>query len=138
MGMLKEFKDFAIKGNVIDMAVGIVIGGAFLTIVNSLVRDVINPPLGLLTGRLDFSDLAFTLSEGAGPDKAVVIKYGMFITAVINFLISAFAVFIIIKQINRLKKPEAPAAPTTKDCPHCLMAVPLQATKCGHCTSELK
>jgi len=149
--MLKEFKDFAMRGNVVDMAVGIIIGAAFGTIVSSLVNDVIMPPIGLLLGNVDFSNLFVVLRDGAvaGPyaslDQAqkagaVSINYGMFINHVISFLIVAFAVFMIIRSINRLKRAEAaPAtAPTTKDCPHCLMAVPIRATRCGHCTSDLK
>ncbi|PWB73508.1 large conductance mechanosensitive channel protein MscL [candidate division GN15 bacterium] len=149
--MFKEFKEFAMRGNVVDMAVGIIIGAAFGTIVSSLVNDVIMPPIGLLLGNVDFSNLFVVLREGAtaGPyaslDQAqkagaVSINYGMFINHVISFIIVAFAVFMIIRSINRLKKAEAaPApAPTTKECPHCLMAIPLKATRCGHCTSELK
>lgn len=138
MGMLKEFKDFAMKGNVVDMAVGIVIGGAFGKIVSSLVTDVIMPPIGVLMGNVDFSSLAFTIKEASGEVPAVTIKYGVFINTVIDFVIVAFAIFLVIKQMNRLKKPEVVAAPTTKDCPYCLMSVPIKATRCGHCTSELK
>ena len=149
--MLKEFKEFAMRGNVVDMAVGIIIGAAFGTIVSSLVNDVIMPPIGLLLGNVDFSNLFVVLRDGAiaGPyaslDQAqkagaVSINYGMFINHIISFLIVAFAVFMIIRSINRLKKAEAApaAAPTTKDCPHCQMAVPLKATRCGHCTSDLR
>ncbi|HBM83723.1 MAG TPA: large conductance mechanosensitive channel protein MscL [Halieaceae bacterium] len=149
--MLKEFKEFAMRGNVIDMAVGIIIGGAFGTIVKSLVNDVIMPPIGLLLGGVDFSDLFITLKQGvvAGPyltlasaqeAGAVTISYGLFINAVISFLIVAFAVFLLIRSINRLKREEeAPAAePTERECPFCLSSVPLKATRCSHCTSALE
>ncbi len=149
--MLKEFKEFAMRGNVIDMAVGIIIGGAFGTIVKSLVNDVIMPPIGLLLGGVDFADLFITLKQGvvAGPyltlasaqeAGAVTISYGLFINAVISFLIVAFAVFLLIRSINRLKREEeAPAAePTERDCPFCLSSVPLKATRCSHCTSALE
>jgi large conductance mechanosensitive channel len=139
MGMLKEFRDFAMKGNVVDMAVGIIIGGAFMGIVDSLVKDVMMPPLGMLVGSVDFSSLAIPLKDAVDKGHpAVVIRYGMFVNTVINFIIMAFAVFIVIKQMNRLKKPEMPAAATTRDCPYCLMSVPINATRCGHCTSEIK
>jgi large conductance mechanosensitive channel len=136
--MLKEFKDFAVKGNVVDMAIGIIIGAAFGKIVSSLVSDVIMPPIGVLMGNVDFSGLAFTIKESSGEVPAVRIKYGVFINTVIDFVIVAFALFLVIKQMNRLKKPEVAAALTTKDCPYCLMSVPINATRCGHCTSELK
>lgn len=148
--MLKEFKTFAMRGNVVDMAVGIIIGGAFGTIVKSLVDDVLMPPIGLLLGGVDFSEIFFTLKEGAtvGPYEtlasaqaagAVTVNLGLFINAVVSFLIVAFAVFLLIKSINRLQKAEEapPAAATTKECPHCLSAIPLKATRCGHCTSDL-
>jgi large conductance mechanosensitive channel len=138
MGMMKEFRDFAMKGNVVDMAVGIIIGAAFGKIVSSLVSDVIMPPIGVLLGNVDFSSLAFTLSEATESTPAVTIKYGVFINTIIDFVIVAFAIFLVIKQMNRLKKPAPAPAATTKDCPHCLMSVPLKASKCGHCTSELK
>jgi large conductance mechanosensitive channel len=135
MGMLKEFRDFAMKGNVVDMAVGIVIGGAFGKIVSSLVNDVIMPPIGVLLGKVDFSTLALPLKW----DGAVVatISYGKFVNTVIDFTIVALAIFLVIKQINRLKKEPPPADPTTKDCPHCLSTIPIKATRCGHCTSQL-
>jgi large conductance mechanosensitive channel len=144
MGMLKEFRDFAMRGNVIDMAVGIIIGAAFGGIVTSLVNDVIMPPIGLALGAVDFSDLFINLSDTDYPSLAAakeagapVIAYGAFINTVINFIIVAFAIFIVIKQLNRLKRP-APAAPaTTKDCPRCATAIPLKATRCPNCTSEL-
>lgn len=137
MEMLKEFKEFAMKGNVVDMAVGIIIGGAFGKLISSFVTDVIMPPIGMLVGNVDFSSLAFTLKAASGDVPAVAINYGLFINTVIDFVIMAFAIFIVIKQMNRLKKPEVAAAPTTKDCPRCLMSVPIKATRCGHCTSDL-
>lgn len=148
--MFKEFKEFAMRGNVVDMAVGIIIGGAFGTIVKSLVSDVMMPPLGLMMGGVDFSDLFITLKEGAtaGPyvtlaaaqaAGAVTISYGLFINAIISFLIVAFAVFLLIKGINKLQreKESPPAEPTTKDCPFCASAIPIKATRCPHCTSDL-
>jgi large conductance mechanosensitive channel len=140
MGMLQEFKQFAVKGNVMDMAVGIIIGGAFGKIVASLVADVIMPPIGLLLGNVDFAALVVTLRAAQGELPAVTLNYGLFINTIVNFLIVAFSIFMVIKQMNRLKKKEeaAPApAPTTKDCPFCLSAVPIKATRCAHCTSEL-
>lgn len=148
--MLEEFKKFAMRGNVVDMAVGIIIGGAFGTIVKSLVADVIMPPVGLLLGGVDFSDLFLTLKEGAttGPYAtlaaaqeagAVTISYGLFINAVISFLIVAFAVFLLIRGINKLQaEEEAPEEdPTEKDCTFCLTSIPIKATRCPNCTSEL-
>jgi large conductance mechanosensitive channel len=147
--MLEEFKKFAMRGNVVDMAVGIIIGGAFGTIVKSLVADVIMPPVGLLLGGVDFSDLFITLKEGtaAGPYAtlaiaqeagAVTISYGIFINAIISFLIVAFAVFLLIRGINKMQAEEEPAAePTEKDCPHCLTSIAINATRCPNCTSEL-
>lgn len=139
MGMLKEFKEFAVRGNVMDMAVGIIIGGAFGKIVSSLVNDVIMPPIGMLLGNADFSSLMITLKEQTAAAEAVTLKYGVFINTVINFVIVAFSIFIVIKQINRLKRTEeAPAAaPTTKDCPKCFTAIPVKAVRCPNCTSEL-
>jgi large conductance mechanosensitive channel len=152
MGMIKEFKEFAVKGNVMDMAVGIVIGAAFGTIVKSFVADVIMPPIGLLLGNVDFSNLFVVLKDGAGGAAtfatladaqaagAVTLNYGQFINTVISFLIVALAIFIVIKNINRLKREEpAPVAePTTKDCPHCFTAISIKATKCPNCTSLLQ
>ncbi|MEP0202577.1 MAG: large conductance mechanosensitive channel protein MscL [Halioglobus sp.] len=148
--MLDEFKKFAMRGNVVDMAVGIIIGGAFGTIVKSLVADVIMPPVGLLLGGVDFSNLFITLKEGAtaGPYStlaiaqeagAVTISYGIFINAVISFLIVAFAVFLLIRSINNMQAAEEePAAePTEKECPHCLTSIAIKATRCPNCTSEL-
>jgi large conductance mechanosensitive channel len=134
MGMIQEFKDFAMKGNVIDMAVGIVIGAAFGKIVTSLVGDIIMPPIGVLMNGVDFSSLAVTLQEKTATHPAVAISYGAFLNTVIDFLIVSFAIFMVIKQLNRLKKP---VAATTKDCPQCLMTIPVAAKKCGHCTSTL-
>ena len=148
--MLKEFKEFAMRGNVVDMAVGIIIGAAFGTIIGTLVSDVLMPPIGLLLGNVDVSNLFVVLKEGkvAGPYAtvaaakgagAVTLNYGMFINTIVNFLIVAFAIFFLIRGMNSMKKKEeAPAAaPTTKECPHCLSTIPVKATKCGHCTSEL-
>lgn len=149
--MLREFKEFAMRGNVVDMAVGIIIGGAFGTIVKSLVDDEMMPPIGLLLGGVDFSDMFLTLREGsvAGPYAtlanaqaagAVTLSYGLFINAVISFLIVAFAVFLLIRGINRLKREEEapPAAPSEKECPYCFSTIAIRATRCGHCTSVLE
>lgn len=148
--MLKEFKEFALRGNVVDMAVGIIIGAAFGTIVNSLVKDVIMPPIGLLLGGLDFANFFLLLKGGspAGPYAsltdaqqagAVTINYGVFINAIVSFLIVAFVLFLLIRSINRMKREEEapPAEPTTKECPYCLSTIPIKATRCPHCTSEL-
>jgi len=148
--VFKEFKEFAMKGNVVDMAVGIIIGGAFGTIVKSLVDDVLMPPIGLLLGGVDFSNFFLVLKEGAtaGPYAAladakaagaVTVSYGVFLNAVISFLIVAFAVFLLIRAINKMRKTaEAPpAAPTTKDCQFCASAIPIKATRCPNCTSQL-
>ncbi len=149
--MFKEFKEFAIKGNVIDMAVGIIIGAAFGTIVNSLVQDVIMPPIGLLLGNVDFSNIFVVLKEGkvAGPYAsvaaaksagAVTINFGVFVNTIISFVIVAFAVFLLVRTINKLRRQEEapPAAPATKDCTYCLSKIPIKATRCPNCTSELK
>lgn len=148
--MFKEFKEFAMKGNVVDMAVGIIIGAAFTSVVKSLVADILMPPVGLLLGDVDFSNLFLVLKEGKFPGPynalaaaqasgAVTFNYGVFINAVISFLIVSVAVFLLVRNINRLKRKEAPpAAPTTKDCPYCLSSVPLKAIRCAHCTSDLK
>lgn len=144
--MLKEFKEFAMRGNVLDMAVGIIIGAAFGQIVNSFVQDILMPPIGRLLGHVDFSNLFVTLS-GAHYDTlpaakaagAATLNYGVFLNTVINFLIVAFAVFLLVRQVNRLAAKPAPAsAPTTRDCPYCLSSVPIKATKCAHCASELR
>jgi len=149
--MLKEFREFAMRGNVIDMAIGIIIGAAFGTIVNSLVQDVIMPPIGLLLGNVDFSNIFVVLKEGkvAGPYASVAaaksagaisINFGMFVNTIISFILVAFAVFLLVKTINRLRRQEEapPAAPTTKDCIYCFSKIPIQATRCPNCTSELK
>ncbi len=149
--MLKEFKEFAMRGNVVDMAVGIIMGAAFGTIVNSLVQDVIMPPIGLLLGRIDFSNFFAVLREGkvAGPygtiaaakaAGAVTMNYGVFINTVISFVIIAFAVFLLVRTINKMRRrEEAPApVPTTKECVYCYSKIPIQATRCPNCTSELK
>lgn len=148
--MLKEFKDFAMRGNVVDMAVGIIIGAAFGTIVKSLVADVIMPPIGLLLGGVDFSNLFATIKTGsiAGPFAtlaeaqkagAVTINYGVFMNTVISFIIVAFAIFMVVKGMNSLRRKEEapPAEPTTKDCSHCFTSIPIKATRCPNCTSEL-
>jgi large conductance mechanosensitive channel len=139
MGMLKEFKEFAMRGNVVDMAIGIIIGGAFGKIISSFVSDVIMPPIGLLLGNVDFSSLAITLKAKTAGAEAVTIKYGLFINTVLDFIIVAFVIFIVIKQMNRLKKKEetVSAAPTTKECPKCYSTVSIKATRCPNCTSEL-
>ena len=143
--MLKEFKQFAMRGSVVDLAVGVIIGAAFGKIVSSLVEDVIMPPIERLLGHVDFSGLFINLSDksyetlvAAKAAGAPTLNYGIFLNSVINFLIVAFAVFIVVQQVNRwTKKPEAPAAPTTKDCPQCAMTIPLAAKRCGHCTTQL-
>ncbi|MFZ5766627.1 MAG: large-conductance mechanosensitive channel protein MscL [Thermodesulfobacteriota bacterium] len=136
--MIAEFKEFAMRGNVIDMAVGVVIGGAFGKIVSSLVNDVVMPPIGLLLGNVDFSNLAITLRDKTAEAEAVTIKYGVFINTVLDFLIIAAAIFLVIKQINRFKKKEEAAPVTTRECPRCFSTIPLQATRCPHCTSDLQ
>ncbi len=145
--MLKEFKEFAMKGPVIELAVGVIIGAAFGKIVSSLVDDVIMPPIGKILGNVDFANLFINLSGKEYPSVAAAkaagsatLNYGLFINAVINFLIIAFVLFLIIRQINALTapKPAPAAAPTTKDCPHCLSTIPLKASKCAHCTADLK
>lgn len=149
--MLKDFKEFAMRGNVVDMAIGIVVGAAFASIVNSLVTDIVMPPIGLLLGKVDFSNLFLVLKGGKVPGPygsladaraagAVTINYGTFFNFIISFIIIAFAVFILVRNINRLKRQEATpqAATSTKECPHCLSIIPIKATRCAHCTSELK
>lgn len=145
--MLKEFKEFALRGNVLDMAIGIIIGAAFGSVVSSLVNDILMPPIGFLLGKVDFSNLFISLSgryaslaeaQAAG---APTINYGIFINTVLNFIIVAAAVFFfIVRPMNRLRraKEAAPAAPTTKECPYCLSAIPLKATRCPYCTSHLE
>lgn len=151
MEMLKEFKEFAMRGNVVDMAVGVIIGVAFGTVVQSLVNDVIMPPIGLALGHVDFSNLFLVLKQGttAGPYAsldaakkagAVTINYGAFVNTIISFLIVAFAVFLLVRGINRLRRKEGiPAVvPTTKECTYCASAIPIKATRCPYCTSELR
>jgi large conductance mechanosensitive channel len=143
--MWKEFKAFIMRGNVVDLAVGIIIGGAFGAIVTSLVNDIIMPPIGLLLGKINFSDLFINLSGSTYPSVAAAkaagaptINYGAFINTLINFLIVALVIFFIVKAVNRLRRPaEKPAAPDTKDCPYCLTTIPAKATRCPACTSDL-
>ena len=150
IAMSKEFKEFAMRGNMVDMAVGIIIGAAFGTIVKSLVADVIMPPIGLLLGDVDFANLFIVLKEGSVPGPfaslaqaqkagAVTMNYGVFINTIIGFIIVAFAVFYLIRSINKLKRKEEapPAEPPTKECPHCLSTIPIKALRCAYCTSEL-
>jgi large conductance mechanosensitive channel len=145
--MFKEFRDFAMRGNVVDMAVGVVVGAAFATIAKSLVDDIIMPPIGLLLGGVDFANLFLVMKPGANPGPylkladakaagAVTINYGVFINSIVSFLIVAFAVFLVIRAINRMHRP-APAAPTTKECMYCASTIPIKALRCPHCTSEL-
>jgi large conductance mechanosensitive channel len=145
--MWKEFKEFAMRGNVLDMAVGIIIGAAFGKIISSFVNDVLMPPIGLLLGKVDFSNLFITLSgqsfatlEEAKKAGAVTIKYGIFFNTIIDFILVALAVFLMIRQINRIKRQPgpAPAVPTTKECTYCFSVIPIKATRCPNCTSELK
>lgn len=149
--MLKEFKAFAVRGNVLDMAVGIIIGGAFGTIVRSMVDDIIMPPIGLVLGNADFADLFAVLRQGSPPGPydtlaaaqaagAVTLNFGLFGNALVSFLIVAFAVFLLVRTVNRLRQeidPQTPPAPTEKPCPYCITKIPLAATRCPHCTSEL-
>jgi large conductance mechanosensitive channel len=145
--MLKEFKEFAMRGSVVDLAVGVVIGAAFGTIVKSLVDDILMPPIGLLIGGLDFSNLFVSLSGQSYPSLAAAkeagaatLNYGVFLNNVLHFLIIAFAIFLLVKQINRMKRqePALPPAPTEKSCPYCVSTIALAATRCPHCTSELR
>ena len=143
--MWKEFREFAVKGNVIDLAVGIIIGAAFGKIVTSFVNDILMPPIGLLLGKVDFANLYINLSgkayatlADATAAEAPVIKYGVFLNSIIDFLIVAFAIFLVVKQINRLKKQEAAAEPSSKECPYCKSDIPISATRCPFCTSELQ
>ena len=144
--MLKEFKEFAMKGNVLDMAIGVILGGAFGKIVSSLVSDILMPPIGLLMGHVDFSSLFVNLSSrsqlslaAAKAAGAPTINYGVFLQTVLDFVIIAFVIFMVVKQVNRFKKPEAPPAPpSNKHCPYCLSEIPLKATRCAHCTSDIK
>jgi large conductance mechanosensitive channel len=147
--MFKEFKEFAMRGNVVDMAVGIIIGASFGGIISSLVADVIMPPIGLMLGNVDFTNLFVTLKEGAkaaGPYAslaeakaagAVTLNIGGFFNSIVNFLIVAFAMFLVIRGMNRMKREAPAAAPTTKECPHCFTAIPIKAKRCPNCTSQL-
>jgi len=142
--MVKEFKEFAMRGNVIDLAVGVVIGAAFGKIISSLVEDVVMPPIGLALGNVDFSNLFVNLSGKDYPSVAAAkaagaatLNYGIFFNTILNFIIIAFAVFLVIRSFNKTKQPE-PAAVSTKECPHCLSVIPIKATRCAHCTAELR
>jgi large conductance mechanosensitive channel len=146
VGMLKEFREFAMRGNVVDMAVGIIIGAAFGKIISSFVADIIMPPIGVLLGGVDFSEIYVNLSGGdyaslaaAQEAGAATMNFGIFINTVIDFVIIAFAIFMVIRAMNRMKRAEeaAPADPTTKECPRCLSEIPIKASRCAHCTSEL-
>lgn len=128
--MLKEFKDFAMRGNVLDLAIAVIIGGAFGKIIASLVNDILMPLIGLILGGVNFSDLSGTLGD-------VVITYGLFIQAVVDFIIVALVIFLLVRTMNSMKKQPAPADPTTKECPYCFTTVPIKATRCPHCTSQL-
>jgi large conductance mechanosensitive channel len=147
--MGKDFRDFIMRGNVVDLAVGVIIGAAFGTIVGSLVNDIIMPPIGLMLGNVDFSNMFVVLKDGikapppyasladAQAAGAVTVNYGQFITKVVTFLIVAFVVFLMVRSLAKLKRAEPAAAPNTKDCPHCFSAIPINATRCPHCTSQL-
>jgi len=147
--MWKEFKEFAVKGNAIDLAVGVIIGAAFGSIVASLVKDILMPPIGLATGGLDFSNKFIVLKAGADgatnfatpadalAHKAITWNYGNFITLAINFVIVAFCIFLVVKAVNKMRRPAPNAAPVSKDCPACAMTIPIKATRCPHCTTEL-
>jgi large conductance mechanosensitive channel len=142
--MLKEFKEFVMRGNVVDLAIAVIIGGAFGKIITSFVEDVLMPSIGLALGNVDFSNLFINLSGKDFPSVAAAkaagaatLNYGIFFNHVINFLIIASAIFLLVKQINRMQKPAPSAAPTTKECPHCFTSIPLKATRCPHCTSNL-
>jgi large conductance mechanosensitive channel len=142
--MLKEFRDFVLRGNVLDLAVAVIIGAAFGRIVTSFVNDILMPPIGYLLGGVDFNDLFISLNgqayeslEAAQAAGAATINYGVFITTIIDFIIIAFAIFLVVKAANRLKAPPAPAEVTTKECPHCFTQIPIKATRCPNCTSQL-
>jgi len=146
--MWKEFKEFVIKGNAVDLAVGVIIGAAFGSIITSLVKDILMPPIGLLTGGLDFSNKFLVLKDAPGgavfataadavKAGAITWNYGNFITLIINFLIVAFCIFLVVKAVNKMKKPSSTAVPVSKDCPFCSMTISIKATRCPHCTSEL-
>jgi large conductance mechanosensitive channel len=145
--MLKEFKDFLMRGNVLDLAVGLVIGAAFTAVVNSLVNDILMPPIGRALGRVSFTDLFVSLDGRSYPSLAAAkaaaaptLNYGVFLTTILNFVIIGFAIFMIVRAVNRVigPRPAAPAPPTTRECPYCAMTVPLRAVRCAHCTSELR
>jgi large conductance mechanosensitive channel len=143
--MMKEFKEFVMRGNVVDMAVGIIIGAAFGKIVTSFVNDILMPPIGLMLGKVDFTNLFVNLSgqqystvAAAKAAGAATLNYGIFFNTVLDFLIIAFAIFLLIRQVNRMKQTAPAPAPSTKECPFCLSATPLKATRCPHCTSEMK
>lgn len=142
--MLKEFKEFAMRGNVVDLAIGVIIGGAFGKIITSLVNDIIMPPIGMLIGGVDFTNLfidlsgkGYTVLEEAKAAGASTINYGVFLNTLLDFIIVAFVIFLLIRQMNKMKREEPAAAPTTKKCPHCCTEIPLEATRCPNCTSEL-
>ena len=144
--MLKEFKKFAMRGNVVDMAIGVIIGGAFGKIITSLINDVIMPPIGMLLGQVNFADLFLDLSGKGYPSLvaaqeagAATINYGLFLNTILDFIVVALVIFLLVRQINRMQKQEEtpPAAPTTKKCPYCFTEIPIEATRCPHCTSEL-
>lgn len=135
--MWKEFKEFAMRGNVMDMAIGIIIGTAFGKVISSLVSDVIMPPIGMLLGKVDFSKLSITLHDQTANSAAVAIKYGVFINTVIDFTIIAFSIFIVIKQINRFTKSQEKSEPASKDCPYCCSKIAVKASRCPNCTSQL-
>jgi large conductance mechanosensitive channel len=145
--MFKEFKEFAIKGNAVDLAVGVIIGAAFGAIITSLVKDILMPPIGLLTGGLDFSNKFLVLKDAPGgavfatpadavKAGAITWNYGNFITLIINFIIVAFCIFLVVRALNRMKRPASTAAAVSKDCPACQMTIPIKATRCPHCTTE--
>jgi len=134
--MWKEFKEFAMRGNVMDMAIGIIIGSAFGKIITSLVNDILMPPIGFILGKVDFSNLVITIHEKTATSPAVVISYGTFINTVINFIIISFSVYFVVKQMNKIK-PSKPQEPTKKDCPFCYSSIPIQAKRCPDCTSNL-
>lgn len=145
MGFIGEFREFAMKGNVLDMAVGIIIGAAFGGIVNSLVKDVVMPPIGMIMGGMNFADMFVALDgktyatlAAAQAAAAPTINYGLFINAIINFIIVALAIFLLIRQVNAAKKKPAPPEPNRKECPFCRESIPKAAVKCSHCTSDLK
>lgn len=135
MSIMNEFKTFALRGNMVDLAIGVIIGAAFGKVVSSFVADVIMPPLGMLINGVDFSSLGITLKEASGNAPAVKISYGVFINAVVDFLIVAFVIFCVVKFMNSLKREKKPPEATQMDCPECLMPIPVKAKKCGHCGS---